>query len=173
MFCCVCGLGSSVDIATGYGLDGPGFESRWGEVFRTCPDRPWGPRNLLYNGYQFFPWGKERPGYDADPLPPSSSMVKKEYSYTSTLPMDRTALESLSACTSVHFTLTLPVVCHRLKLDGQTRYLNVKLSVKWCEKIEKVSCGTSRFAAFECIRDYNEKLHLTMVISCKGPNYGI
>jgi hypothetical protein len=24
-----CGPGSSVDIATGYGLDGPGIESRW------------------------------------------------------------------------------------------------------------------------------------------------
>jgi hypothetical protein len=28
------GLGSSVGIATGYGLDGPGIESRWGEIFR-------------------------------------------------------------------------------------------------------------------------------------------
>jgi hypothetical protein len=26
----ICGLGSSVGIATGYGLDGPGIESRWG-----------------------------------------------------------------------------------------------------------------------------------------------
>jgi hypothetical protein len=33
--CEVCGLGSSVGIATGYGLDGPGIESRWGEIFRT------------------------------------------------------------------------------------------------------------------------------------------
>jgi len=35
-----CGPGSVVDIATAYGLDGPGIESRWGEIFRTCPDRP-------------------------------------------------------------------------------------------------------------------------------------
>ena len=34
------GPGSSVRIATAYGLDGPGIESRWGEIFRTCPDRP-------------------------------------------------------------------------------------------------------------------------------------
>ena len=34
------GLGSVVGIATAYGLDGPGFESRWGEIFRTSPDRP-------------------------------------------------------------------------------------------------------------------------------------
>ena len=31
---------SSVGIATAYGLDGPGIESRWGEIFRTSPDRP-------------------------------------------------------------------------------------------------------------------------------------
>jgi hypothetical protein len=27
-------VGSSVGIATDYGLDGPGIESRWGEIFR-------------------------------------------------------------------------------------------------------------------------------------------
>jgi len=32
--------GSVLGIATAYGLDGPGIESRWGEIFRTCPDRP-------------------------------------------------------------------------------------------------------------------------------------
>jgi len=34
------GPGSVVAIATAYGLDGPGIESRWGEIFRTSPDRP-------------------------------------------------------------------------------------------------------------------------------------
>ena len=34
------GPGSVVGIATAYGLDGPGIESRWGEIFRTCPDQP-------------------------------------------------------------------------------------------------------------------------------------
>jgi len=29
-----------------------------GEIFLTCPDRPWGPPSLLYNGYRVFPWGK-------------------------------------------------------------------------------------------------------------------
>jgi hypothetical protein len=32
-FRCQIGLGSSVGIATGYGLDGPGIESRWGRDF--------------------------------------------------------------------------------------------------------------------------------------------
>ena len=72
------GTGSSVGIATGYGLDGPGIESRWGgEIFRPCSDRPWGPPSLLYSGYRVFPEGKERPGRDADPSPPSSAVVKK------------------------------------------------------------------------------------------------
>ena len=71
------GPGSGVGIATDYGLDGPGIKSRWGEIFRTCPDRPWGPPSLLYNGYRLFPGGKERPGPDADTSPPSSAVVKK------------------------------------------------------------------------------------------------
>jgi hypothetical protein len=35
--------------------------------------------------------GKERPERDADPTPPSSAVVMKGYSYTSTPPMGRTA----------------------------------------------------------------------------------
>jgi hypothetical protein len=62
-----------------------------GEIFRTCPDRPCGPPSLLYNGYRVFFEGKERPGREADPSPPSSAVVMKEQSYTSTSPMGRTA----------------------------------------------------------------------------------
>jgi hypothetical protein len=66
------GPGNAVSTVTGYRLDGPGIEPGGGEIFRTCPDRPWGPPSLLYNGYWVFPGGKERPGRDADPSPPSS-----------------------------------------------------------------------------------------------------
>jgi hypothetical protein len=52
------GPGSSVGIATGYGLDGPGIESGEGVIFRTLPDWPWDPPSLLYNGYRVFPAGK-------------------------------------------------------------------------------------------------------------------
>ena len=62
-----------------------------GEIFRTRPDRPWGTPSLLYNGYRVFHGSKERPGRDADPSPHSSAVVKKEYSYTSTPPIGRTA----------------------------------------------------------------------------------
>ena len=72
------GPGSVVSIATGYGLDGPGIKSRWGRDFCTCPHLSRGPPNLLYNGYQVFLGGKERPERDDDPSPPSSAMVMKE-----------------------------------------------------------------------------------------------
>ena len=39
-------MDSSVGIATRYGLYSPGIESRWGEIFRTRPDRSWGPPSL-------------------------------------------------------------------------------------------------------------------------------
>ena len=61
--------GSSVGMATDYGLDGPGIESRWGVRFSARPDRPCGPPSLLYNGYRIFPGGKERLGLAANPLP--------------------------------------------------------------------------------------------------------
>ena len=72
------GRDSSVGIAIRCGLDDLGIEFRWGKSFHTCPDRPWGPPSLLYNGYRVFSGGKERPGRDADPSPPSSAVVKKE-----------------------------------------------------------------------------------------------
>ena len=72
-----CGPGSSVGIATGYGLDGPGIESRWGRDFQHLSRPALGSLSLLYNGYRVFPGGKKRPGRDADHSPPSSSVVMK------------------------------------------------------------------------------------------------
>ena len=72
-------------------LHGPEMESRWLRDFCICPDRPRGPTSLLYNGYRGFFGGKEQPGREADPSLPSSAVVKKEKSYTSTPLMGRTA----------------------------------------------------------------------------------
>jgi hypothetical protein len=58
------GPGSSVSIVTGYGLDGPGIESRWGRDF-SAPTM----------GTGSFPGGRTRPGLDADPSPRSSAEV--------------------------------------------------------------------------------------------------
>ena len=37
------GRDSAVGIATRYGLDGPGIDCRWGEIFRNRTDLSWGP----------------------------------------------------------------------------------------------------------------------------------
>jgi hypothetical protein len=71
----VCGPGRSVGIVTDYGLDGPGIEFCWGEIFRTHPDRPWSPPSLLYNGFLL---GVKRPGRGADNPPPPSAEVENE-----------------------------------------------------------------------------------------------
>jgi hypothetical protein len=49
-----------------------------GARFSTCPDWPWGPPSLLYNGYPVFPGGKLQPGHAADHSPPSSTEVLEE-----------------------------------------------------------------------------------------------
>ena len=60
--------GSSVGIATATGWTVRGSNPDGGEIFLTCPDRPWSPPSLLYDGYRIFPGGKLRPGRDEDPL---------------------------------------------------------------------------------------------------------
>ena len=81
------GWDSVVGIATCYELDGPGIESRWGQIFRTRTDRPWDPPGLLYNGYRVFFPGVKRPGRGVNHSPPSSAEVKervKLYLYSPT-----------------------------------------------------------------------------------------
>jgi hypothetical protein len=67
------GPGSVVGIATAYELEIRGSNAGGGEIFRTCPDRLWGPSSLLY---RVFPGGKVRPVREADPSLPSSAEVK-------------------------------------------------------------------------------------------------
>jgi hypothetical protein len=58
---------SAVGIATGYGLDDRGFRVRVplaSRIFTSPwrPDRLWGPRNLLSNGYRRLFRGDEAAG---------------------------------------------------------------------------------------------------------------
>jgi hypothetical protein len=72
------GRDSSVSIATGYGLDGPGIKSRRGQDFSAhVQTGPGAHPASCTMGTGSFPGGKERPGRDADPSPASSDVVKK------------------------------------------------------------------------------------------------
>ena len=63
------GCDSSVSIATGYGLDGPGIESGRRRDFPHLSRPALGPTNLLYSEYWACPGVKERPGRDPDTSP--------------------------------------------------------------------------------------------------------
>jgi len=69
---------SSVCIATGYGLDGPGIESRWWRDLPHISRSALGSTQPPLQWVPCFPRGKERPGRDADPSPPSNVVFKKE-----------------------------------------------------------------------------------------------
>jgi hypothetical protein len=71
------GPGSVDGIATAYGLDGPGFESRWGG--RDFPHLSRPALRLTQRPVKWVPAlsrGKLRPERDADPSPTSSAEVK-------------------------------------------------------------------------------------------------
>jgi hypothetical protein len=78
---------SVVDIVTGYGPDGPGNESQWGRDFPHLSRPALGSTQPLVQWVPGLSHGKEQLGHDADPSPPSSVMVMKGYSYTSTPPI--------------------------------------------------------------------------------------
>jgi hypothetical protein len=65
----------TVCITTGYGLDGPGIESRWGRDFSHTSRTALGPHPVSCTvGTGSLP-GVKRPGRDADHTPPSSAEV--------------------------------------------------------------------------------------------------
>ena len=144
-------------MATGWTVRGsnPGG----GEIFRTCPDRPWGPPSLLYNGYQVFPRGKERPGLDADPstLLVSWSIRVALYFYSpcrpyglyiASVPVQGYTLPYLSACTWVTFTFFTfyGALSECLRKVSWEDYLNHR-EKKWQEVWE--NCMIMRFVMFE------------------------
>ena len=72
------GRNNSVDIATGYGLDRPGMESRWGAKFSAPVHTDPGthPASCRVGTRSFL--GIKRPGRDAGPSPLLVPLVMKE-----------------------------------------------------------------------------------------------
>ena len=92
-----CETGSSVGIATGYRLDGPGIESRRGRDFLYLSRPALEPTQPPVQWVPGLSRGKERPGRDADPSPLSTAVPLWAVR----------PVQSLSACTRIHFIFTL------------------------------------------------------------------
>ena len=79
------GRDSSVGIATRYGREGPGIESRCGRDFPHLSRPALGPTQPPVNGYRVCLPGVKRPGRGVDRPPVSSAEVEegvKLYRYT-------------------------------------------------------------------------------------------
>ena len=125
------GPGSSVGIATELRAGWTVFESRWMERFSaTCPDRAWGPPSLLYNGYQVFPRGKERPGRDADPSPLLVPRSRKSRAIPLIHLWAVRPVQSLSACTVELYLYSPygPYGLYRASVPVQYSYTSTPLS---------------------------------------------
>ena len=62
------GIAQSVQrLTTGWMVQGLNLSG--GKIFRTSPDRPWGPPGLLHNGYCAFPGGKVARAWCWPPTP--------------------------------------------------------------------------------------------------------
>jgi hypothetical protein len=99
-----CRPGSSVSIATGQGLDGPGIESRWGRDFPHPSNPGLGPTQPPVKWVPGLSRGTEQRGRDADPSPLLATWSRKSTAVP-LLPLWAVRpVQSLSACTRVHFT---------------------------------------------------------------------
>jgi hypothetical protein len=72
-----------------------------GEIFRTRPDRSWGPPSLLHNGYWLTIPGVKRSGRGVDHPPLSSAEVKET---------EELYLWAFVVCYRVNFTLTFTLL---------------------------------------------------------------
>jgi hypothetical protein len=126
--CFVSGPGSSVGITTEprAGQSGDRIPVG-GEIFRTRPDRPWGPPSLLYNGYRVFHGGKTAGEWF---WPPTPFWRRREwvelYLYSPSRP--------LVAC----YRVTLPIGSN-ISLHNVTCYMYTAFRESWLRQFK--DCG--------------------------------
>jgi hypothetical protein len=125
-------------LATGWMVKGsnPGG----GEIFRTCPDWPWVPPTLLYNKYRVFPGGKKRPGRVADPSPLLVPWSRKSRAIPLLPLWNVWPVQSLSACTRVHFMTAL----HKDHEDHEDQYTFLILYRSFILRMRNVSDKSCR-----------------------------
>jgi hypothetical protein len=89
-------------LSTGWTVRGS--NTGGGEIFRTCSNRTWGPPSLLYNGYRVLTGVNSGRGVKLTPHPFLVSWSWKFRAIPLILPWAVRPVQSLSACTRVHFT---------------------------------------------------------------------
>jgi hypothetical protein len=99
-----CGPDSSVGIATGWTARGsnPGGV----EIFRTCPDRSWGPPSFCTMGTGSFPGVKSGRGVTLTPHPLLVPWSRNGRAIPLLPVWAVWPIQSLSVCTRVHFIFT-------------------------------------------------------------------
>jgi len=122
----MCGPGSSVGIATGYGLDGPGIESRWRARF-SAPVQTGPGAHPAYctMGTGSFPGVKSDRGVT---LTPQHLLVPWSRKSTALplLPLWAVRpVQRLNACTRVHFTLPFSKTCANRTHETQSTHKTV------------------------------------------------
>ena len=96
------------------------------EIFRTCPDLPWGPLSLLYNGCRVFPGVKSGRGVALTPHPLLVPWSRKSRAIP-LLPLWAVRpVHSLSVSTRVTFILLV------LLLDGEIKCLGGEIKDAEC-----------------------------------------
>jgi len=114
------GHGSSVFTATGYRLDGPGIESRWGARF--CAPVQTGPGAHPASctmGAGYFLVVKSGRGVTLTPHPLLVPWSRKSTAIPLLTLRAVRPVQSLSACTRVHFTIS----CSEARLQRHISYL--------------------------------------------------
>jgi hypothetical protein len=143
LVCPVLSRGSSVSIASDYGLDDQGSIPDGGKNYfpsSLCVQTgSGGPPSLLSNGYWgTFPGGKARPGRDAGHSPPSSAEVVNEYELHILCPCASTGV-LWDWFTFTNFNLSSNCcVCHNITSKFRT-IVRFKGSVKYNYDLNKTA----------------------------------
>jgi len=130
-----------------------------GEISHTCPDQPWDPPSLLFTmGTRSFPGVKSSQGVTLTPHPLAEPWSLKSRAIP-LLPLWAVPpVQSLSACTRVHFTFTFGKSTRNAKLIQITR-IQISGVLLYC--IQHIC----RFHTLSCTT------HLTRKIFWKKCNY--
>ena len=110
-------------LATGWTVQGS--NTGGGEIFRTSPDRLWGPLNLLYNGYRVFPGGKAAGAWRWPPTHLCAFVVCSRVNLLVTVPITVQA-DHLNISIFHRFWLYVPRIPGHSKSCSSFRWWNIK-----------------------------------------------